>query len=91
MILPLGRPALMAQFVLGFITKYNDFVAPLIYLNDSDDYTIQIALSFLNSAVQDKTLLASVGVFSLVPMLILYVVFQKQIIDGISMSSGLKG
>lgn len=91
LILPLGRPALMAQFVLGFITKYNDFVAPLIYLNDSDDYTIQIALSFLNGAVQDKSLIASAGVFSLVPMLILYVVFQKQIIDGISMSSGLKG
>lgn len=91
LILPLGRPALMAQFILGFITKYNDFVAPLIYLNDTEKYTIQIALSFLNKAVQDKALIGAAGVFSLVPMLLLYVIFQKRIIDGISMSSGLKG
>lgn len=90
-ILPLGRPALMAQFILGFITKYNDFVTPLIYLNDPEGYTVQVALSFLDGAVQDKSLLASAGVFSLAPMLLLYVIFQKRIIDGISMSSGLKG
>lgn len=91
MILPLGKPALMAQLILGFITKYNDFVSPLIYLNDPDKYTIPVALDFLNGAVQDKSLIASAGVFSLVPMLLLYVIFQKRIIDGISMSSGLKG
>ena len=90
-ILPLGKPALMAQFILGFITKYNDFMAPLIYLNNPQRYTVQIALSFLNGAVQDKALIASSGVFSLVPMLLLYVLFQKRIINGISMSSGLKG
>ena len=89
--LPLGRPALLAQFILNFITKYNDFVNPLIYLNDPDKYTIQVALNFLNGAVQDRALIASAGVFSLIPMLLLYVIFQKQIIHGISMSSGLKG
>ncbi len=90
-ILPLGRPALMAQLILGFITKYNDFVTPLIYLNDPEKYTIQIALDFLSVAVQDKAAIASAGVFSIVPMLMLYIIFQKRIIDGISLSSGLKG
>lgn len=90
-ILPLGKSALMAQFILGFITKYNDFISPLIYLNDPEGYTIQVALSFLNGAVQDKALIASAGVISLAPMLLLYVIFQKRIINGISMSSGLKG
>ncbi len=89
--LPLGKPALMAQFILGFIRHYNDFMTPLIYLNDPAKYTIQIALSFLNTGVQDKALLAAAGMFSLVPMLLLYVIFQKKIINGISMSSGLKG
>lgn len=89
--IPLGKPALLAQFVLNFITKYNDFVSPLIYLNNAKDYTIQVALDFLNGAVGDKSLIASAGVFSLVPMLLLYVIFQKPIINGISMSSGLKG
>lgn len=90
-VLPIGKPALMAQLVLGFISKYNDFLTPLIYLNDPDGYTIQVALDFLNTSVQDKSLVASAGVFSLVTMLLLYVIFQKRIIDGISMSSGLKG
>ncbi len=90
-ILPLGKPALMAQFILGFIKHYNDFMTPLIYLNEPQKYTIQIALSFLNGGVADKALLAAAGMFSLIPMLLIYVVFQKKIIDGISMSSGLKG
>lgn len=89
--IPLGKPALLAQFILNFITKYNDFVNPLIYLNRAENYTIQVALDFLNGAVGDKSLIASAGVFSLAPMLLLYVIFQKPIINGISMSSGLKG
>ena len=88
---PLAKPALLAQFILNFITKYNDFMGPLIYLNDASDYTIQVALDFLNRAVGDKSLIASAGIFSLVPMLLLYIIFQKPIINGISMSSGLKG
>ena len=89
--LPLARPALIAQFVLSFISKYNDYMGPLIYLNSAKDYTIQIALDFLNAATIDKSLVATAGVFSIVPMLALYIIFQKTIIDGISMSSGLKG
>lgn len=91
LILPLGKPALIAQFILGFIRHYNDFMGPLIYLNNPQKYTIQVALSFLNNGVADKASLAAAGMFSLVPMLLIYVVFQKKIIDGISMSSGLKG
>lgn len=90
-ILPLGKSALIAQFILGFITKYNDFISPLIYLNDPSGYTIQVALSFLDGAVTDKALIAAAGVISLAPMLLLYVIFQKRIINGISMSSGIKG
>lgn len=89
--LPLGKPALVAQFILGFVTAYNDFVAPLIYLNDPGKYTVQVALNFVNGTIPDQTLIASAGVFSLVPMLLLYVFFQKRIINGIAMSSGLKG
>lgn len=89
--IPLGKPALLAQFILTFITRYNEFIGPLIYLNDPGEYTIQVALDFLNRSVGDKSLIASAGVFSLAPMLLLYIIFQKPIINGISMSSGLKG
>ena len=89
--LPLGRPALMAQFILGFISSFNDYMGPLIYLNDPSGYTVQVALDFLNGAVLDNSLVASAGVFALVPMLLLYIIFQKPILNGISISSGLKG
>ena len=89
--LPLAKPALMAQFILGFITKFNDYMGPLIYLQNPERYTVQIALNALNTGNADLAVLASAGVLALVPMLVLYIVFQKQIINGISISSGLKG
>ena len=89
--LPLAKPALTAQFILGFISSFNDYMGPLIYLNDPSGYTIQVALDFLNGAVADNALVASAGVLALVPMLLLYILFQKPILNGISISSGLKG
>ncbi len=89
--LPLAKPALAAQFVLNFITKYNDFMSPLIYLNDTEDYTIQIVLNFLNGTSTDQAILAAGAVVSIVPMLILFIVFRKKIVGGIAMSSGVKG
>ncbi len=89
--LPLAKPALTAQFILGFISGFNNYMGPLIYLNDLDGYTIQIALTFISGSVMDNGLTAAACVFALVPMLILYIVFQNTILDGISISSGIKG
>ena len=89
--LPLGTPALIAQFVLGFIGVYNDYQNSLIYLKYPEQYTIQLALSFFNSEYMDKALASAAAVFGIVPLLIIYVIFQNKIISGISFSSGLKG
>lgn len=90
-LLPLGKPAFIAQFILNFISRFNDFVSPLIYINDTNKYTIQLVLSFINSLETDQAILSAGAVMALAPMLILYLVFQKDIIKGISLSSGLKG
>lgn len=90
-VLPLGKPAILAQFILNFIGKYNDFLGPLIYLNDPEKYTLQVALDFISWSTIDKSLVASACVFALIPMLLVYVFFQKKILNGIAMSSGLKG
>lgn len=90
-ILPLSRPALMAQFILQFITGFNNYMGPLVYLNDPSKYTIQVAIDFLNSAMPNLALLAAAGTLALLPMLLLYVIFQGKILSGIMMSSGLKG
>ncbi len=89
--LPLAKPALTAQFILGFISSFNDYMGPLIYLDDPSGYTVQIALGFFSEAVLDNSMVASACVCALVPMLLLYVVFQKTILSGISISSGIKG
>ncbi|MBR4767694.1 MAG: carbohydrate ABC transporter permease [Lachnospiraceae bacterium] len=90
-ILPLGKPALIAQFIMGFISSYNNYVGPLIYINNPEGYTIQIAINFLGGPFPDQAVTASAGVFAVVPMLLLYAIFQKRIVEGISMSSGIKG
>ena len=91
MVLPLGKPALVAQFILGFIGRYNDYMSPLIYVNDISKYTFQLLLSFINGVGVDTAMLAAGAICVLLPMVFLYVVFHKQILEGISMSSGLKG
>lgn len=90
-VIPMARPALITQFIMGFIGGFNDFMGPMIYLNDPEGYTVQVALSFMSSMTGDKSVMASACVISVVPMIILYLVFQKYIVNGISMSSGLKG
>ena len=80
-----------AIMLMGFISAYNNYVGPLIYINDPDGYTIQIAINSLSGPFPDQAVTAAAGVFAVVPMLLLYAIFQKQIVEGISMSSGLKG
>ena len=90
-LIPMARPALITQFIMGFIGGFNDFMGPMIYLNDPEGYTVQVALSFMSALTGDKAVTASACVISVVPMIILYLVFQKYIVNGISMTSGLKG
>ena len=89
--LPVGVPALIAQFILIFISRYNDYMGALIYLSSPENYTIQLALTFFSGSMRDKDILSAASLMALIPMLLLYVIFQKKILNGISMSSGLKG
>ena len=89
--IPLGMPAIIAQLVLGFIGTYNDYQTALIYLKYPEQYTMQLTLSFFNDGNIDRALAAAAAVFGIVPLLLLYIVFQNKIISGISFSSGLKG
>ena len=91
-ILPLGMPAITAQLILNFITRFNDYLDPLIYLRWPENYTLQLVLSQFNkNSSADNSLLAASCVLSMLPLLLIYLVFQGQILKGISMTSGLKG
>jgi len=90
-ILPLSRPALMLVIVFTFIDVWNDFLQPLIYLNDPNMFTVSLGLSFFQGARETNwNLLMAGSVLAMLPPLILFFFAQKRLIGGISIE-GLKG
>lgn len=93
LIFPLIRPAVAAQFILWFMGAWNDYLAPLIYLNSPEKQTLQVVIANLNAAYAIQTdypLIMAASVISLIPVLTVFIIFQKQIIESIALS-GMKG
>jgi len=89
--LPVAKPVLLAQWIIRFMVGYNDYMNPLIYLQDARMYTIQLALAFFVDPYTQNWPLRMAGVVvSLVPMLIIYAIAQKYITQGMAITSGLK-
>lgn len=88
--LPLSMPALIAQMILWFISGYNDYFGPMLYLNTESKYTLQLVLNLMTgSADSNMPKVMACCVVTMVPILILYFAAQKQFIEGIVMT-GLK-
>jgi multiple sugar transport system permease protein len=91
--LPLATPALAAVAILQFQGAWNAYFWPLIFLRDQDHYTIQIGLSFFRTAGGFQTNyppLMAVVVLATMPVLVLYLFFQRYFVEGIA-ASGVKG
>jgi len=91
-IFPLLRPALVTTVIFTFIWTYNDFFKQLIYLNDVQLFTVPLGLrQFLDSTGESSWgPMLAMSTFALVPPLVLFMTFQRQIVDGVA-TSGLKG
>lgn len=90
--LPISIPALLSQFILVFISAYNDYLGPLLYLQNANYYTLTIAISFFTDAyVQNWPLRMAGAAIATMPLLLLYLLSQKFILAGVAISSGLKG
>lgn len=90
-ILPLSAPALAVVAVFTFLGVWNDFLGPLIYLNDQDMYTVALALATLNRRVGTEwNVLMASNLVAMLPPLFVYFIAQRQLIGGIA-SVGLKG
>src|SRR3954454_10563225 len=90
-VLPLSRPALATLAVLSFLTNWNDFLWPIFVLFSANNLTLPAGLSTLQNAVTTNYPLIMAGaVIASVPAIILFVIAQRQVIEGIS-RSGLKG
>lgn len=89
--LPVAKPVLLAQWIFRFMAGYNDYMNPLIYLQDARMYTVQLSLAFFVDPYTQNWPLRMAGVVvSLIPMLVIYAVAQKYITQGMAITSGLK-
>lgn len=91
LVLPLSRPALATLGLLALLTNWNDFLWPVYVLFSPEMQTLPAGLATLQSAnaVRYDLLMAGATIAS-VPVLILFVLLQRFIIEGVS-RSGLKG
>lgn len=91
-IFPLSLPAILTQALFAFIGTYNEYLGPLIYLDDPATYTIQLALRFHQSAYFDNTAaVMAATITAAIPLVIVFLTLQKYILQGLHMGSGLKG
>lgn len=91
MVLPLSMAALSSLAIFTFRWQWNDYLAPLIYLNDKVKFTVTIALAqFRMENITLYTLIMAGSVISLIPVMILFIFAQKYLIQGITMT-GMKG
>jgi len=90
-IIPLSRPALITVGIFSFLTTWNDFLGPLIYLNDDRKYTLALGLSqFKGQYTSEWGLLMAASTLVLAPVLVLFFVAQRYFVEGIAVT-GLKG
>jgi multiple sugar transport system permease protein len=90
-ILPLSRPALATLAVLSFLTNWNDFIWPIYVLLSPENLTLQPGLSVLQGTYSTHFGIVMAGaVIASVPVLILFTLAQKQIVESVA-ASGVKG
>jgi multiple sugar transport system permease protein len=90
-VLPQALPAIGVISIFAAIFAWNDFLGPLIYLQDEAKYTLAIGLTFFRSQhdVQFNLLMAASALVVL-PVVVIFLLFQRAFVEGISMGS-LKG
>jgi multiple sugar transport system permease protein len=92
-ILPLARPALAVVVLFQFINAWNDYVGPLIYLNQPETFPISLGLQRFMGQFQEKLAwpyLMAASTVTILPIIILYFVTQRTFIEGIAIT-GIKG
>jgi len=88
---PLVRPAVATYAILRFIWTWNDFQYPLIFLRSKELYTIQLGVqSFADAHSSIYSLMMAASVSAILPLLIIFIIGQKQVIEGIQLG-GVKG
>jgi multiple sugar transport system permease protein len=91
-VLPLMRPALITTTVLTFVWVYTDFLRQLVYLSNNSRYTVPLGLDAFIDRQSGSSYggMLAMSVVALVPMIAVFFVFQKRLVDGVA-TTGIKG
>ncbi|MFN8489110.1 MAG: carbohydrate ABC transporter permease [Caldilineaceae bacterium] len=90
-IVPLSYPVLAVIVILSFRDIWNDFMNPLLYLNEVSKYTVAVGLAYFNGQFDIKmNLLMAASVVCMLPVVILFFFAQRAFVEGISLT-GIKG
>jgi multiple sugar transport system permease protein len=88
--LPLIVPAMTALGIFTFMGTWNNFMGPLIYLNTPEKFTVPMLLNqFKGQYITDWTLMMAASAIAIIPVLIIYLIGQRYIIEGIALT-GMK-
>jgi len=92
MMLPLSGPVIAIVAIFTFMSTWNDFLGPLIYLNSPENRTLALALAQFNGqyGVRDAHLLMAASFVTMLPCIILFFAAQKYFVESVA-TSGLKG
>jgi multiple sugar transport system permease protein len=90
-VMPLSIPALVTIALLSFLYSWNDFFSQLIYLNDVRQYTVPVGLRLYLDSLgnSDFGALLAMSTISIVPLLIIFIAFQRYLVEGIG-TTGIK-
>jgi multiple sugar transport system permease protein len=89
--LPLAKPAVATLAVLAFMWRWNDYMGPLIYLQDPEMQTLPVMIStFQSQYITSYGLMMAASVLSILPIILLFFFMQRNFVEGITMT-GLKG
>ncbi|WP_420889767.1 carbohydrate ABC transporter permease [Enterococcus mediterraneensis] len=92
LMIPLTKPALITIAINSFNAAWNDFLGPLLYIQDQDKYTLQIGLQvFQNQSTTQWNYLMAGATLVLLPTILLFFFAQKYFIEGMDLTGGTKG
>lgn len=91
-ILPLIKPAVITTTIFSFYWKWDDYFGQLLYLVKPKSYTVSVALKLFADpeSLGDTGPMFAMAALSMLPVLIIFLFFQKYLVEGIS-TTGLKG
>lgn len=90
-IMPITRPSMIVVGLFAFMNTWNDFLAPLVYINDENKYTLALGLQLFSGTYKAEWhLLMAASCVVLIPIVVVFLIGQRYFVEGITMT-GIKG